>query len=88
MKLCFGQNLNAPEVIVRMLGDQSKENTYWKGFNGPDNFTVLWNPFDTSHSGFKLGRVGVVGNWDVNLHVVGRGSPLELALGLRMGKHR
>lgn len=43
----------------------------WKRFNGPDNFTVLWNPFDTSNSGFKLWRVRIIWNRNVNLHIVG-----------------
>lgn len=63
-----------------------KNNTYWKRFNGPDNFTVLWNPFDTSNGGFKLWRVCIVWNWDMNLHIVGSWSTLKLTLRLKKKK--
>ena len=36
---------------------------------------------------FEFWRVGVIGDWDHNLHVVGCGPPLELALGLDHDLH-
>lgn len=57
--------------------------THREWLNGPDDLAVLWDPLDTAHRGLELGWVGVCGNWNVDLHVVGRGAPLELTLGLR-----
>lgn len=74
VKICFRQSLNIHNIltlIITLLSDKTKNNTYWKRFNGPDNFTVLWNPFDTSNSGFKLWRVRIIWNRNVNLHIVG-----------------
>lgn len=71
------------EVIIVILGEKTDNSTYWKRFNGPDNFTVLWNPFDTSNSGFKLWWVCIIWNWNVNLHIVGRWSTLKLTFCLQ-----
>lgn len=76
------------EVIIVILGEKTDNSTYWKRFNGPDNFTVLWNPFDTSNSGFKLWWVCIIWNWNVNLHIVGRWSTLKLTFCLQKSEKK
>lgn len=70
------------------MGDKTKNNTYWKRFNGPDNFTVLWNPFDTSNSGFKLWRVCIIWYWNVNFYIVGSWSTLKLTFRLKKEREK
>lgn len=70
------------------MGEKTKNNTYWKRFNGPDNFTVLWNPFDTSNSGFKLWRVCIIWYWNVNFYIVGSWSTLKLTFRLKKEREK
>lgn len=57
--------------------------THGEGFDWPDNLTVLRHPLHTAHCSFKLGWVGIRWHWNVDLHVVGSGTPFKLTLCLR-----
>lgn len=63
-------------------GLPTEKGAHREGLDGPHDLTVLRDPLDAPHRGLELGRVGIIGHRDVDLHVVGRRSPLELALGL------
>ena len=52
----------------------------WKRFNGPNNSILLWRVLAVANRRLKLGRVGVAGHRNHDLHVVGRGPSFELGL--------
>lgn len=57
--------------------------THGEGLDWPDNLTVLRHPLHTAHCSFKFGWVGICWHWNVDLHVVGSGTPFKLTLCLR-----
>lgn len=65
-------------------GHPIEKGAHREGLDGPHDLAVLGDPLDTPHRRLELGGVGIIGHRDVDLHVVGRRPPLELALGLEM----
>ena len=65
-------------VCVTLLSHAHREGLDW-----PDDLAVLRHPLHTAHCGLKLGRVCVCWHRNVDLHVVGCGTPFELTLRLR-----
>lgn len=55
-----------------------------EGLDWPDDLAVLGHPLDAAHCSFEFGRVCVRWHWNVDLHVVGRGTSFELAF--RLGR--
>uniref|UniRef100_A0A0E9XMI6 Uncharacterized protein n=1 Tax=Anguilla anguilla TaxID=7936 RepID=A0A0E9XMI6_ANGAN len=75
--LVLGLHARQPKVRPHQVLLSTRE-----GFDGPDDLAVLRYPLHAAHRGLELGRVGVGGDRNVDLHVVGRRPPFELALGL------
>lgn len=40
--------------------------------DGPHDLAVFGDPLDAPHCCLELGRVGIIGHRDVDLHIVGR----------------
>ena len=52
--------------------------THRERLDAPHDARLLGHVFDAADGGLELGRVGVRRHGDDDLHVVGRGAPLEL----------